>query len=79
MKGLRDWAIIALMASTFARMSAVLKLMRSDYALQGKRARLRLLEKGNKGKLVWLHHEAERFLDSYLDAANINEPAGALF
>jgi len=35
----------------------VLKLKRGDYGLQGKRARLRLLEKGNKEKLVWLHHE----------------------
>ena len=34
---------------------------------------LRLLEKGNKERLVWLHHEAEQFLDAYLDAANINE------
>jgi hypothetical protein len=38
---------------------AVLKLKRGDYSLQGKRARLRLLEKGNKEKLVWLHQEAE--------------------
>src|SRR5580704_12077812 len=72
-KGLRDRAIIAIMAYTFARVSAVLKLKRGDYSLQGKRARLRLLEKGNKEKLVWLHHEAEEFLDAYLDAANISE------
>ena len=57
-KGLRDRAIIAIMAYIFARVSAVLKLKRGDYSLQGKRARLRLLEKGNKEKLVWLHHEA---------------------
>ena len=49
-KGLRDRAIIAIMAYTFARVSAVLKFKRGDYTLQGKRARLRLLEKGNKGK-----------------------------
>ncbi len=40
------------MAYTFARVSAVLKLKRGDYALHDKRARLRLLEKGNKEKLV---------------------------
>jgi integrase/recombinase XerD len=39
-KGLRDRAIIAIMAYTFARISAVLKLKRSDYTLQGKRRRL---------------------------------------
>jgi len=27
-------------------------------------ARLRLIEKGNKEKLVWLHREAEEFLDA---------------
>jgi integrase/recombinase XerD len=78
-KGLRDRAIIAIMAYTFARVSAVLKLKRSDYSLQGKRARLRLLEKGNKEKLVWPHHEAEQFLDTYLDTAKISEPAAPVF
>src|SRR3984957_6750097 len=70
-KGLRDRAVIAIMAYTFARVSAVLKLKGADCSLQGKRARLRLLEKGNKEKLVWLHHEAEQFLDAYLEAAAI--------
>lgn len=78
-KGLRDRAIIAIMAYTFARVSAVLKLKRGDYTLQGKRARLRLLEKGNKEKLVWLHHEAEQYLDSYLEAAAVGESGAALF
>ena len=67
------------MAYTFARVSAVLKLKRGDYSLQGKRARLRLLEKGNKEKLVWLHHEAEQYLDAYLEAASIDEAGAALF
>lgn len=77
-KGLRDRAIIAIMAYTFARVSAVLKLKRGDYSLQGKRARLRLLEKGNKEKLVWLHHEAEEYLDAYLAVAAVAD-AAALF
>jgi hypothetical protein len=38
-KGLRDCAIIAIMDYTFVRVSAVLKLKRGDYSLQGKRAR----------------------------------------
>ena len=78
-RGLRDRAVIAIMAYTFARVSAVLKLKRGDYTLQGKRARLRLLEKGNKEKLVWLHHEAEQYLDAYLEAADINETAAPVF
>jgi hypothetical protein len=64
------------MAYTFARVTAVLKLKLGDYSLQGKHARLRLLEKGNKEKLFWLHHEAEQYLDTYLEAAHISE-AGA--
>jgi site-specific recombinase XerD len=79
LKGLRDRAIIGIMAYTFSRVSAVLKLKRSDYTLQGKRARLRLLEKGNKEKLVWLHHEAEEFLDAYLEMADITDNAAPLF
>jgi integrase/recombinase XerD len=47
--------------------------------LQGKRARLRLLEKGSKEKLVWLHHEAEEYLDAWLEAANIKDNAAPVF
>ena len=78
-KGLRDRAIIAIMAYTFARVSAVVKLKRNDYTLQGKRARLRLLEKGGKEKLVWLHHEAEQYLDAYLEAAHISDAGAPMF
>jgi site-specific recombinase XerD len=77
-KGLRDRAAIAVMAYTFARVSAVARLKRADYRIEGKRARLRLLEKGNKEKLVWLHHEAEQFLDAWLAEAPI-EVEEALF
>lgn len=78
-KGLRDRAVIAIMAYTFARVSAVVGLARGDYRLEGKRARLRLLEKGNKEKLVWLHREAEEFLDAYIAAVRINETEAPLF
>jgi site-specific recombinase XerD len=54
------------MAYTFARVSAVVGLSVGDYRIEGKRARLRLMEKGNKEKLVWLHREAEEFLDAYI-------------
>lgn len=78
-KGLRDRAVIAIMAYTFARVSAVVGAKRVDYRLEGKRARLRLLEKGNKEKLVWLHREAEEFLDAYIAAAGIGEAEAPLF
>src|ERR1700730_9008062 len=54
-KALRDRAIIAIMGYTFERVSAVIGVKRGDYRHEGKRARLRLLEKGNKEKLVWQH------------------------
>jgi len=78
-KGLRDRAVIAIMAYTFARVSAVARLKREDYRIEGKRARLRLLEKGNKEKLVWLHHEAEQFLDAWLAEAHLENGEQPLF
>jgi integrase/recombinase XerD len=67
------------MAYTFARVSAVVKLKRGDYSLQGKRARLRLLQKGGKEELVRLHHEAEQYLDSYLETAHISDAGAPMF
>ena len=79
LKGLRDRAAIALMAYTFARVSAVTLLRRGDYRLMGKRSQLRLQEKGGKEKLVWLHHEAEEYLDRYLEASAITDSKAPLF
>lgn len=78
-KGLRDRAAIAIMAYTFARVSAVVGLKRGDYRLEGKRARLRLMEKGNKEKLVWLHREAQEYLDAYIAATGSDDPKTPLF
>ena len=71
-KGLRDRAAIAIMAYTFARVSAVVGLTLGDYRLEGKRARLRLMEKSNKEKLASLHRE-EEFLDAYIKEARIED------
>ena len=79
LKGLRDRAAIAVMAYTFARVSAVVMLKREDYRFVGKRAQLRLEEKGGKEKLVWLHHEAEEYLDRYLENAGITDAKAPLF
>jgi integrase/recombinase XerD len=79
LKGLRDRAAIAVMAYTFARVSAVVLLARQDYRLMGKRSQLRLREKGGKEKLAWLHHEAEEFLDAYLERSGIHAPEAPLF
>jgi integrase len=78
-KGLRDRAAIAIMSYTFARVSAVIGLERGHYRMEGKRARLRLLEKGGKEKLVWLHREAAEFLDAYIAEGGIEDPDAPLF
>jgi site-specific recombinase XerD len=79
LKGLRDRAAIAIMSYTFARVSAVIGLERGDYRMEGKRARLRLLEKGSKEKLVWLHREATEFLDAYIAEAGVDNAEAPLF
>ena len=79
LKGLRDRAAIAIMGYTFARVSAVVGLTLGDYRLEGKRGRLRLMEKGNKEKLVWLHREGEEYLDAYLAAAGIEDAKAPMF
>ena len=35
--------------------------------------RLRLMEKGNKEHLVWLHREAEEFLGAYIKEAGLED------
>ena len=52
---MRDRAVIAIMGYTFGRVSAVVGVKRGNYRLERKRARLRLMKKGGKEKLVWLH------------------------
>ena len=69
--GLRDRALIGLMCYTFARVSAVVHMKTDDYYQQGKRWWIRLHEKGGKRHEVPAHHNAEEYLDAYLDAVSI--------
>jgi integrase/recombinase XerD len=71
--GLRDRAIIALMCYTFARVSAMVHMNIEDYYLNGKRWWVRLHEKGGKRHEVPCHHNAEAYLDAYLDASGIRD------
>lgn len=78
--GLRDRAIIAAMAFTFARVSAVVSLRVEDYYAQKKRWWLRLREKNGKVNEMPCHHKLEAYLDAYLEAAGIAEDRkGPLF
>lgn len=78
--GLRDRAIIGLMCYTFARVSAMVHMRVEDYFQNGKRWWIRLHEKGGKRHEVPAHHNAEAYLDAYLEAAGIRgEMKSALF
>ncbi len=71
--GLRDRALIGLMCYTFARVSAAARMNVQDYYQNGKRWWIRLHEKGGKRHEVPAHHNAELYIDAYLDAAGIRE------
>jgi integrase/recombinase XerD len=69
--GLRDRALIAVMVYSFARVSAALGMKVEDYYTEGRRAWFRLHEKGGKRHEVPAHHNAENYLDAYMEAAGI--------
>ena len=74
--GLRDRALIGLMAYSFARVGAVLQMKVADYFVQGRRRWVRLHEKGGKEHDVPCHHNLDHFLDEYIAAAGIADDAG---
>ena len=78
--GLRDRALIGIMAYSFARVGAVTKMKVGDYFVQGRRRWVRLHEKGGKEHDVPCHHNLDHFLDEYIDAAGIADDVdGYLF
>jgi len=72
-KGLRDRALIAVMVYSFARVGATLAMKVEDYYTEGRRGWFRLHEKGGKLHQVPAHHNAEAYLDAYLEAAKIGQ------
>jgi site-specific recombinase XerD len=69
--GLRDRALIGLMVYSFARVSAAAGMQVQDYYREKKRWWFRLHEKGGKYNAVPAHHNAEEYMDAYLEAAGI--------
>lgn len=78
--GLRDRALIGVMAYSFARIGAALGMKVEDYYSEGRRAWFRLNEKGGKRHEVPAHHKAAEYIDAYVRAAGIGGSAkSALF
>jgi site-specific recombinase XerC len=75
--GLRDRALIGLMAYTFARLGAALSMNVGDYYPQVKQWTVRLREKDGKRKQIAVHHVLEEYMNAYLSAAGIGEDKGA--
>lgn len=79
LSGLRNRAIIALMLYSFARVSALVNLRLADYYPSGKRWVVRLREKRGKEHTLPVHHEAEAFIDAWIEAAGLTEKPLPLF
>jgi len=78
--GLRDRALIALMAYTFARVSAATAMKVEDYFVQGRRSWVRLYEKGGKRHEVPAHHNLDAYIEAYIKVAGLqDDPKGLLF
>ena len=69
--GLRDRALISLMAYSFARIAAALGMKVEDVFTQNRRLRLRLREKGGKDHAMPCHHNLEQILTAYLAGAGL--------
>ena len=78
--GLRDRALIALMAYTFARVSVATAMKVEDYFVQGRRSWVRLYEKGGKRHEVPAHHNLDTYIEGYIKVASLqDDPKGFLF
>ncbi len=69
--GLRDRALIGVMVFTFARVAAALDMKVGDHYIEGRKAWIRLHEKGGKRHEMPANHKAADYLDAYIAAAGI--------
>ncbi len=69
--GLRDRALIALMAFSFARIGAAIGMKVEDVFTQQRRLWIRLHEKGGKVHELPCHHSLEDYLHAYIDGCGL--------
>jgi site-specific recombinase XerD len=71
--GLRDRAVLGVLAYTGARVGAVAKLRLVDYRNHGEQWNLRFREKNGKDREIPVRHDLEAWLREYIAAAGIAE------
>jgi site-specific recombinase XerD len=69
--GLRDYAAIAAMIYTAARVGAVAKLKRGNFRDSGEQWVLRFQEKGGKSREIPVRHDLQQYLADYINAAGL--------
>lgn len=75
--GLRDRAVLGVLAYTGARVGAVAKLHLSDYRNMGEQRALRFREIGGKDREIPVRHDLEGWINEYVAAASIAEDSRA--
>lgn len=75
--GLRDRALMALLFYSFARVGAALSMRVEDVHFVGKRAWVRLHEKGGKEHDMPCHHNLQQYLEDYIERAGLAEQGKA--
>jgi integrase/recombinase XerD len=76
--GLRDRAVLGVLAYTGARVGAVARLRLGDLRNFGEQRALRFREKGGKVREIPVRHDLDGWLRAYLDAAGISGQDGKL-
>ena len=80
LRDLRDWALIATLTYSFARITAALKMKVEDLRPRGAGWSVRLHEKGGKHHTMPCHHALAEALHTYIDAAGLaDDRKGWLF
>ena len=74
--GLRDRAILAVLAYSGTRIGAISRLRRKDLQHEGDQWVISFREKGGKHRKVPVRHDLQKILFGYLDAAGIPEADG---
>jgi integrase/recombinase XerD len=78
-EGLRDRALLAVLAFTGCRVGEICRLRVGDYKSSGGHKVLEVRGKGGKERRVPLHPEAFERIEVWLDAAELRGSSGALF